>query len=99
MGELHYTTYNKLYDRIKKDDGWFEPIIVMCKKLYEREPCGGSLHNVLDDENIEDHSIDWCAGCACGEKDELASDIANLMRAMTIEQRKRVVTSYDQYAQ
>lgn len=99
MSKMDHIRYNDLYSRIKEDRDWFDEIIQMCKKLYEREPCGGALHNVLDDQNIEDGHVTWCAGFACGKEDDEADDIANLMRAMTIKQRERVVGAYDLYSQ
>lgn len=28
--------------------------------IYDQHPCGGPLHIVLDDGNLDDDSINWC---------------------------------------
>ena len=89
--------YNDLYRRIKEDCGWFTEFIYLVKHYYEEEPTGGSLHIVLDDGNLEDENIAWCAGLAYGVNDHEAMDIANFMRAMTVNQRERVYKHYDYY--
>ncbi len=85
--------YNALVTKIISDINWFDEFIWLCKHYYESEPCGGSLHIVLDDGNLEDSSIAWCAGYACAEHDEEGSDLANLMEMMTVKQRERVYES------
>ena len=82
--------YNELFDNIKKDNGWFDKFIGLCKYYYEGNPCGGLLHIVLDDGNLEDTHIAWCEGLAYGWSDHQAMDIAALMMAMSMEQRQRV---------
>jgi len=86
--------YNGLVGKIKKDDGWFDKYIDLCKHYYEQECCGGNMHIVLDDGNINDSSVSWCAGLAHGRQDHEASDLANLMLMMTEKQRTRVYNSY-----
>ena len=34
--------------------------IKLIKRIYKKEPVGGALHIVLDDENVADHHILWC---------------------------------------
>jgi hypothetical protein len=36
-----------------------ETIELICK-IYEKYPTGGALHIVLDDDNVENHHIEWC---------------------------------------
>ena len=95
--KMHHTLFNGLVHKIKEDKDWYDDMVKICKTYYEVEPTGGSLHIVLDDDNIEDTHVDWCAGYACGQGDELGNNIANLMRHMTLEQREKLVTT-DWYA-
>lgn len=44
------TDNNELINRLNRLCGW----------LYNREPSGGYLHIVLDDDNLEDCHIAWC---------------------------------------
>jgi hypothetical protein len=34
--------------------------IDLIKQIYQKHPCGGALHIVLDDGNDDDRSILWC---------------------------------------
>ena len=85
--------YNNLVDEIKKDGNWFDKFIELCEHYYETEPCGGNLHIVLDDGNLEDTHISWCAGNANGLQDHEGNDLANLMLMMTAKQREQVYNS------
>ena len=66
----------------------------MIQKIYETHPCGGMLHIVLDDGNVEDHHIYWCMVNAIpeienSEERELFEKCAiNLMKLGT--ERKRL---------
>lgn len=83
--------YGDLILSIRNDAaGWFDEFISLCKYYYEGHPGGGIMHIVLDDGNLGDDDIAWCAGYALGVSDHQASDIACLMGIMTMEQRKRV---------
>ena len=60
------------------------------------ECCGGLLHIVLDDGNLEDHHILWCKA-ECDKRENwdrhdrlLCKRIANEMLGLTMEQRKLV---------
>ena len=50
--------------------------------IYDRHPSGCCLHSVLDDANLDDHSVEWCRTYATkrGHQDceLLAMNIANL---------------------
>ena len=35
-------------------------VLKLCLDWYDGEPCGGDLHVVLDDDNTDDESIDYC---------------------------------------
>jgi hypothetical protein len=82
--------YNSLATAIQNDKEWFDKFMELVHHYYEQEPCGGQLHIVLDDGNLEDTHISWCAGLANGVQDHEASDLANLMEFMSMEQRQRV---------
>lgn len=71
--------------------------LLLIRELYKTEPCGGDLHIVTDDCNIEDGSLEWCesfigrngkAETAIGRL-ELA--ILRLLRLMTLDEREEVV--------
>ena len=96
--KLHYKQFNSLVEKIQDDKDWFEPFIELVKEYYIDNCTGGSLHIVLDDGNLSNSSIDWCAGYACGKDDDEGNDIANLMGWMTMKQRRKVYNSYDLYS-
>lgn len=87
--------YNDLFKKIKKDQHWFENFIKIVQHYYKNNGAGGNLHVVLDDGNLEDINIGWCAGLCLGRQDHEGMDIANLMRNMTMAQRQRVYDNYD----
>ena len=66
--------------------------------LYEdlKECCGGMLHIVLDDGNLDDDDIQWCIGnCNKPENENkidkyICLEIAHKMLKMTMEQRRLV---------
>lgn len=93
MSKIHYTVFNDLVRRIRSNENWFEEFMTLVDEYYDHEPCGGSLHVVLEDGNMELSSINWCAGYAAGVEDSEGSDIANLMLHMTWNQRRRVNTA------
>jgi hypothetical protein len=87
--------YNSIAESIKNDDDtWFYKFNVLCNHYFQRHTTGGNLHNVLEDENIDDENLHWCSGLCCGENDQEGADLANLMLVMTLEQRQRVVEAY-----
>jgi hypothetical protein len=75
-----------------------ERVNLLVEILYEDlgEGCGGLLHIVLDDGNLEDHHILWCRA-ECDNRENwnrhdrlLCKRIANEMLGLTMEQRKLV---------
>ena len=82
--------YNALATAIRTDSMWFDKFMVIVAHYYKQEPTGGQLHIVLDDGNLEETHIAWCAGLAHGVQDHEAADIANLMRFMNMEQKELV---------
>lgn len=88
VGEL-----NAISRDIRKDkNNWFDKVMNLVDAYYALEGniCGGNLHIVLDDENLEDNHLQWCAGLAYGRGDHQAMDIVHLMLFMTMKQRKKV---------
>lgn len=76
-------------------------INLLVEILYEDlgECCGGLLHIVLDDGNLEDHHIKWCRE-QCEKRENfnrsdrlLCKRIATEMLGLTMEQRKLVYYS------
>jgi len=88
--EMNSERFNELVDKIRMNNGWFEPVMKLCKDYYQDHPSGGSLHIVLDDGNLKKSSIQFCEGYACGREDKQGSQIASLMLWMTYKQRQRV---------
>ena len=73
-----------------------EKINLLVEILYGdlRECCGGLLHIVLDDGNLEDDHILWCIS-ECDKRENwdrqdrlLCKRIANEMLGLTLEQRR-----------
>ena len=74
-------------------------LIQECKNYYSKpENCvGGSLHIVLDDENIEDEHIKWCKNYAKEKGDNEGVLLAELLLKATIQQREKLVSDYSSY--
>ena len=70
---------------------------LLIRELYKTEPCGGDLHIVTDDCNIEDGSLEWCESfIGRNGKSETAIwrlelAILRLLRLMTLDEREEVV--------
>lgn len=59
-----------------------EETIQMIQKIYEIYPCGGALHIVLDDGNVEDRHIHWCMVYAIPEIED--SEVRELFEKCAI---------------
>ena len=90
MCKLSSKVFNLLVDKIQDNQNWFDEFMELVREYYKDNSCGKSLHIVLDDGNIDKDSVNWCAGYACGVRDEAGLDIANLMLMMTWQQRNKV---------
>ena len=64
--------------------------IAMKRTYYRREPCGGFLHIVLDDGNVEDSHVEFCRDEAREGGDEEAVVLAELLLTFTVADRIRV---------
>lgn len=84
--------YNEIAEAIlNRDCGeWFGKFMPILVHYLKQEPTGGSLHIVIEDGNLEDDHVAWCAGYAYGINDLEGADIAELMRLMDHLQRKEV---------
>ena len=58
--------------------------------FYQTNSCGGDLHIVLDDDNIEDRFIHYCLD---NTNDEFAIDIAK--RLLQVPVNKRIWITYN----
>src|SRR5678810_845703 len=70
---------------------WECPIddaLTLARWYYEYNGAGGWLHIVLDDGNLEDHSVDHCIARANGEGDIVCYLLAILVRTMTEENKQ-----------
>lgn len=68
------------------------------ERVYTYSAVGSALHIVLDDENVEDHHIQWCRE-NFHELDNLLERIAceecaRLLLQLPIEERERIVHGY-----
>lgn len=68
-------------------------------KVYEYSAVGSGLHIVLDDENVEDSDILWCLENSIPsieneEERNICQKCAELLLAMPLKDRERVVRSY-----
>lgn len=52
--------------------------------------CGGTLHIVLDDHNVEDSSVDYCLKFAEEESDHAGQALAMVLRRMSRTQRLKL---------
>lgn len=69
------------------------PDVIAAAKAYYQQPgniCGGSLHIVLDDHNLEDCHIIYCRDYAKDRGDDDGVILAQLLLAMTGTQRRAV---------
>lgn len=94
--------YNIMVNNIKsrKKEKWLKPFIELCRKYMDSENFtnGGPLHIILEDGNIDDVNLYWCAGYAFGKCDFAGNQISGLMMFMTIKQRNIVIKNYEEYS-
>lgn len=70
------------------------PDVLPVAKEYVALPqnsVGGSLHIVLEDDNIDNHSVDFCIQWAKDHGDEAGVRLGEMIRRLTITQRKKLV--------
>ena len=69
-------------------------------KVYEFNEVGGALHIVVDDWNLDDSSLKWCAGhipTSDGSDDQKAAETACLeaLAALSVEERASALAIHD----
>lgn len=57
---------------------------------YQKHPAWGSLHIVLSDGNIKDHSVQSCIELAEQNHDYEGAELAKLLLIMSKTQRKKL---------
>jgi len=67
-------------------------IIKLAKDYYSKEgnECGGSLHIVLDDGNLEDDNIKFCINYAKENNDIDGIKIGELLLTLSMTQRNKM---------
>lgn len=65
-------------------------IIELFAHYYWDHPAWGSLHIVLDDDNVEDGHVEFCWGHALAAGDMEGWALAGILTAMTKSQRSRI---------
>jgi hypothetical protein len=66
------------------------------ERVYDSHPTGGKLHVVLDDDNIEDHHITWCALGVLGF-DECEMDCLMALYPLSIDERATALGIFNGY--
>jgi hypothetical protein len=59
--------------------------------------CGGSLHIVLDDENLETPHVEGCIETAIENHDRAGELLARVLLRMSLTQRGRIAHLHDGY--
>lgn len=54
---------------------------------FDGNGCGGNLHVVLDDGNLEDRSVQSCIDSAVADKDEAGTELGLALKRATLFQR------------
>lgn len=72
------------------------------RDLYERHAAGGAMHIVTDDDNVEDHDVEWCLENLCEHEDDPATgavsfQVGLLFREMTEAERWTTLAIYREY--
>lgn len=65
-------------------------VLPMVNAIYREHSAGCCLHNVLDDWNIEDSSVDFCAKYAAESGHAGCELLANTLRLMSRTQRAKL---------
>jgi hypothetical protein len=70
-----------------------DELIKLCNAWYRLEgnEVGGSLHLVLDDDNIEDEHVAFCIGWAIEHDDAAGAALGMVLRCISEEDRRAVV--------
>jgi hypothetical protein len=66
---------------------------------YQSNPCGGNLHVVLDDANIDAGNVQSCLEWAEMAGDAEGAALARLLLTASLTQRDKLVRNYHLYRQ
>lgn len=66
----------------------------LVRAYYAKHPTGGSLHIVLDDNNVEDGHVEYCIKYAHEQGDEEGRLLGELLLRMSKTQRLRIAGSW-----
>lgn len=78
------------------------PELIQAVKYYyslEGNQCGGSLHIVLDDDNIEDSHIEMCIRYANKRNDMEGIKLGKMLLAASYNQRKKLLKRYNEFVE
>jgi hypothetical protein len=97
---------------LRKERPTVAEVMPLVNAYYQFAGCnvGGCLHIVLDDDNIEDDSIEYCIECALDPDfwvsrdhwdghDEAGELLGQLLLLMSMTQRGKLATQHDGYGQ
>jgi hypothetical protein len=70
------------------------------EEVYKQSATGGALHIVIDDENVEDYWLAWCATPEAlkysgGSMTPAEAHCFKLLTALSEEQRARAIEAYN----
>lgn len=60
------------------------------REYYLSNPAWGSLHIVLEDDNVLDHHVEWCIEYAEKEGDVEGMELAKILLTMSKSQRLKI---------
>lgn len=63
-----------------------EDVLARFATYHRQHPAWGSLHIVLDDENIDDESVQWCQRYATQEGDSEGAELAAILLTLSKSQ-------------
>lgn len=66
-------------------------LMALIEKYYEFEPSGGSCHIALDDGNLDDDDIEFCAKESHKNGDYFGVEICKHLTSFTVEERELIV--------
>jgi len=89
--------YSDLRRSILRKEPWREDFLALVADYYATEPTGGSLHICLDDGNMQERNVAWCAGYAYGIGDLVGIEIAAMLSLMSRKERNWVFKQYPRY--
>ncbi len=70
-------------------------VLPLVNDLYKRAPVGCCLHVVLDDWNVDNHSVDFCIEQARTQGHGQCEELARTLRAMSRTQRLRLARNHN----